>query len=79
VLLGIADRAHDFAGKLSSQVASDSSTVHQVAASVEQLAVLGEQNIDTANNVLHSAQALEVAAGDLERLTLHYRKWQKPG
>ena len=79
VLLDIADRAHDFAGKLSSQVASDSSTVHQVAASVEQLAVLGEQNIDTANNVLHSAQALEVAAGDLERLTLHYRKWQKPG
>ncbi|RKQ60927.1 methyl-accepting chemotaxis sensory transducer with Pas/Pac sensor [Vogesella indigofera] len=78
VLLDIADRAHDFAGKLSSQVASDSSTVHQVAASVEQLAVLGEQNIDTANNVLHSAQALEVAAGDLERLTLHYRKWQKP-
>ncbi|MFC3531172.1 methyl-accepting chemotaxis protein [Vogesella facilis] len=78
-LLQIADQARQFAHTLVEQMAQQSSSVHQVAASVEQLAMLGEQNIATADAVLGSSQHLELAASDLDKLTRDYRKWHSNG
>jgi aerotaxis receptor len=73
-LLQVADEARDFALTLSSQMASQSSSVHQVAASVEQLAALGEQNVNTAQVVQASASQLELTACDMEKLTRDFRR-----
>jgi len=76
-LLTVADQAREFAHTLVEQMAAQSSSMHQVAASVEQLAALGEQNIASANAVLESSHHLEGAASDLDKLTRDYRKWQQ--
>ncbi|WP_147694030.1 methyl-accepting chemotaxis protein [Vogesella mureinivorans] len=73
-LLKVADEARDFSVSLSSQMASQSESVHQVAASVEQLAALGEQNVHTAQVVCASSQRLELAASDMEKLTRDFRR-----
>jgi aerotaxis receptor len=73
-LLKVADEARDFSVSLSSQMASQSESVHQVAASVEQLAALGEQNVRTAQVVCASSQRLELAASDMEKLTRDFRR-----
>ena len=78
-LLAIADEANLFAGNLSAKMAEETQTVYRVASAVDQLVVLGQQNVSTADKVLDSARSLAVAAGDLDSLTLHYRKWQNKG
>ncbi|MFN4236088.1 MAG: methyl-accepting chemotaxis protein [Vogesella sp.] len=73
-LLRVADEARDFALGLSSQMNSQSASVHHVAASVEQLAALGEQNVNSARFVHASAQKLEDTASDMDKLTRDFRR-----
>ena len=55
-------------------MSTQSESVHQVAASVEQLAALGEQNVNSARFVHASSQKLEVTASDMEKLTRDFRR-----
>ena len=73
-LLRVADEARDFALGLSSQMSGQSESVHQVAAAVEQLAALGEQNVNSARFVHSSAQKLEDTASDMDKLTRDFRR-----
>ena len=73
-LLRVADEARDFALGLSAQMSGQSESVHQVAAAVEQLAALGEQNVNSARFVHASAQKLEDTASDMDKLTRDFRR-----
>ncbi|WP_024302391.1 PAS domain-containing methyl-accepting chemotaxis protein [Pseudogulbenkiania sp. MAI-1] len=74
-LMRVAEEARRQANDLAMGMGENSQSVHEVAASLEQLNAIAEQNLHTTRAIEASSDRLAETAGDLSRLTADFRKW----
>jgi aerotaxis receptor len=74
-LIQTAERARAQARTIADQMLQKSQAVHEVAASLEQLNAIAQNNLETTQLVQHSADHLALTAGDLTKMTRDFRKW----
>ncbi|AXK40001.1 methyl-accepting chemotaxis protein [Crenobacter cavernae] len=76
-LIGSAERASAQARQLAGQMQQKAQSVHEVAASLEQLNAIAENNLETTRQLELHAGELADTAGDLSKLTRDFSKWNR--